>query len=608
MIPMVNANNNPSQINKDIRIYEIWPSAKSEMTEYDDDGITEAYRVGAFATTHVSSELNAKGMLKVTIDKTNGTYDGMTMQQATEIRVPATVMPKSVTGYINGKKIKLTQVQSLEDYTGKEAVWFFNENVNRLAQWGVEGAEGMGQVWVMLPKVDKTKTTVALEVKGYEFAPNASVPAMLAVTEPSAPQMTLAENDVMPYTITLRWAPMADASEIQVLHKGMLYTNFGTIEGENTAFFEDLKPETAYSFKVRAVNPAGESEWVDVELTTAANPLEFAIKGITATATIASQPGAGLWRAFDHDEKGDIWHSIYQGSTVPFDITMDLGSFNTLDRFEYLPRIDAGNGTILEGTWQISENGIDWSEPQAFTWARNNEAKVIKFSETTPMRYIRLHVDKALGNFGSAREFFVFKVPGSPSYIPGDINKDGLIDSNDLTSYMNYTGLRRGDGDFEYVSMGDVNRNGLLDAFDISVVATKLDGGIEYPAVEIGGTLDVAADKKTYNVGDEVVLTVTGRELVNLNAFSIAIPYNPAEYEYVGIEAEAAAGMNNMTYDRLHTDGEKVLYPTFVNIGQQSTVNGTQILAKIRFKAKKRGAFAPKAEKEVLVSPALQVK
>lgn len=39
---------------------------------------------------------------------------------------------------------------------------------------------------------------------------------------------------------------------------------------------------------------------------------------------------------------------------------------------------------------------------------------------------------------------------------------------------MNYTGLRRGDSDFDYVSAGDINRNGLIDAYDISVVATQL--------------------------------------------------------------------------------------------------------------------------------------
>ena len=58
----------------------------------------------------------------------------------------------------------------------------------------------------------------------------------------------------------------------------------------------------------------------------------------------------------------------------------------------------------------------------------------------------------------SGRELYVFRVPGTESFIPGDINQDKAVDENDLTSYMDYTGLRRGDKDFEgYISKGDLN-------------------------------------------------------------------------------------------------------------------------------------------------------
>lgn len=604
IIPMVNANNNPSEIIRGQRIYEVWPAGKSEMTQYDDDGTSEAYLHGQYATTRVVSDLNAKGVLSLTVDPTKGAFEGMAPAQSTIFKVNATAQPKSVVGIVGGKKTRLAEVKTLDEFNAADAAWMYVEAPNRLSQWGVSDAPaGVPQIWVKLPKVMVATTAVGAEIKGFEFNPAAAVPAMSALTAPAAPVMALADGDVAPYHIALRWQPMADASEVQVLHNGMLYTNLGTAEGSNTAFFEDLTPETAYAFRVRAVNPAGASEWVDIDLNTAANPLEFAISGIQAWSTVKSQPGFGLHRAFDLKDSGDIWHSIYQGSTVPFDITMDLGSFNTLDRLEYLPRIDAGNGTILEGSWQISENGIDWSEPTAFSWPRSGDVKVIKFTETTPMRYVRLHVDKALGNFGSAREFYVFRVPGSPSFIPGDINKDGKIDENDLTSYMNYTGLHRGDGDFDYVSMGDVNRNGILDAYDISVVATQLDGGIERPNSAIDGTLEIATEKH----GDEMVVTLLGKGLLDVNALSAAIPYDQTEYEYLGIEPVAAASMTNLTYDRLHTAGDKVLYPVFVNLGDKPTLNGDQVLAKVRFKVRKKGA-ALKLTQPILISPALTVK
>ena len=43
IIPMTLPNNNPSQIRKDLRIYEIYPTAASSFTEYDDDGWSVDY-------------------------------------------------------------------------------------------------------------------------------------------------------------------------------------------------------------------------------------------------------------------------------------------------------------------------------------------------------------------------------------------------------------------------------------------------------------------------------------------------------------------------------------------------------------------------------------
>ena len=94
---------------------------------------------------------------------------------------------------------------------------------------------------------------------------------------------------------------------------------------------------------------------------------------------------------------------------------------------------------------------------------------------------------------------YIFKVPGSETYLSGDINKDKKVDENDLTSYLNYNGLRKGDSDFDYVSIGDVNENGLIDASDISVAATRIgDGVYEKPENTVAGTISIAADKKSY--------------------------------------------------------------------------------------------------------------
>ena len=170
--------------------------------------------------------------------------------------------------------------------------------------------------------------------------------------------------------------------------------------------------------------------------------------------------------------------------------------------------------------------------------------------------------------------------------IPGDINQDGHIDENDLTSYLNYTGLRQGDSDFDgYVSVGDVNHNGLIDAQDISYVATQLEGGVDAQETQLAGTVTIKADQKQYNTGDEIVLSVVGHDLKAVNALSLVLPYNQQQMQFLGVESVAVANMRNMTNDRLHSNGDRVLYPTFVNIGKQTLVEGSPVLFRIRFKA-----------------------
>jgi hypothetical protein len=197
---------------------------------------------------------------------------------------------------------------------------------------------------------------------------------------------------------------------------------------------------------------------------------------------------------------------------------------------------------------------------------------------------------------------YIFKVPGSETFLPGDINKDKKVDENDLTSYLNYTGLRNSDSDFEYVSIGDINENGLIDAYDISVAATHIGEGVyERPENTVAGSLTITADKKAYKAGEEVVITISGKDLANVNAFSLALPYNATEYEYVGIEALNTGSMTNYSKNRMHTNGETVVYPTFVNEGNQDTVNGNAELVKVTLKAKKNVKFTINAVDGVMV-------
>ena len=76
--------------------------------------------------------------------------------------------------------------------------------------------------------------------------------------------------------------------------------------------------------------------------------------------------------------------------------------------------------------------------------------------------------------------------------------------------------------------------------------------------------------------------------LRSVNALSFALPYVESDMEYIGTDAYGMKDMKNLTYDRLHTNGEKSLYPTFVNLGEKECLEGDVELMTIKFRAKRK--------------------
>lgn len=596
IVPMNRPNNNIHEVNTAERIFDIWPAGHSEFTLYDDDGNTEAYMRGEHATTKVTSELDAKGNLAITICPTEGNYDGMVKEKSTLVRINTTARPKSVRAIIGKKKVTLTEGEGAN-------TWRYVERP-QLNQFSTQGTD-MAKVEVTknpvievnLAKGDIMTDETTIEVKGFVY----DKPATRMLTNHgtlSAPVAT--DTKVAPYTLTPTWKAVDNADYYEIRFNSMIYS---TIRN-NSLLFEDLQPGTNYTFELRAVNADGHSEWTTINAKTDKNPLEFAVHGITATNTAKDMPGFGIHRLFDFQESGDIWHTHYSEKAVPFTVTMDLHATITLDKMQYVPRADAGNGTILEADIFTSKDGKTWQAVGTQKWERTPAKKNVTFTDHQQARYIRMDVKKALGDFGSGAELYVFRQPGTKVLIPGDVNQDGKIDENDLTSYMNYTGLKKGDSDFDgYISNGDINGNGLIDAYDISNVATQLEGGVtEKDMRQPAGTITYTYNKAAYQAGDEVTVTVKGTGLQAVNALSLVMPYDLKTMQYTKTDPVAVKDMRNMTYDRHHTDGSQVLYPTFVNIGQQPTIEGLATLFVIHFKAL-RAFRAPKASaKGMLVS------
>lgn len=607
IIPLIHPNNNVAEINKELRIYELYPAGQSTFTEYDDDGTTEAYKEGKGTTTQIESSVE-KMKATITVHPTKGTFDGFINKKATEFRINVTSEPTAVRVKVGSKNIKLKKATSQVQFLKGENVYFFDAapNLNKFATKGTEfgniGITKNPQLLVKVAASDITKNAVVLTVDGFQFNPvNILHKTSGALTAPLAAQVR--SSNLQAYSLQPSWSNVPNADYYEILFNGQRYS---TIK-DTTLLFEDLQPETSYTFQVRSVNKTGFSPWMQFTAKTRQNPLEFAVKGIVSTSTAADQGGSGVFNLFDFDESS-MWHTRWSAKAVPFDLVIDMMSVNQIEKMQYLPR-ERGNGILLKGTIAYSADKNTWSEAVAFEWANNGSTKEFLFNNQPTARYIKIRVSEAVGGFGSGREMYVFKVPGSESYIPGDINNDKHIDNNDLTSYLNYTGLRSGDPEFEgYVSKGDVNKNGLIDAYDISTVAIQLTGGAHARQTDsLSGNIELNAPKKRYSKNEIIEISVKGTNLKSVNALSFALPYPSQDFDFVSITPIGMKGLENMTSDRTHSNGSKALYPTFVNMGEQKVLEGTMELFVIRLRAKRSVSLNLKSMDGLLVDKHLNV-
>ncbi|QZE15725.1 DUF5110 domain-containing protein [Halosquirtibacter laminarini] len=605
IIPMVNPNNNPNGIDKGLRIYEIYPHGNSSFTAYDDDGKTTAYINNECLTTKISSE-EIEGKVHIVVEKSKGSFNGLKSEKKTIFRINTTQSPKKIRAKINGKKCRIKEVNSIEDFNSSNNVFFYNKtpNLNQFStlnsEFAKEEIHKNPQIWVKIDKVNILNDEIELDIKGYEYNPINSYLSKDGALK-TVDNAKVVEDKKTAYSITPTWDSVENADFYQISFNNMLYTNI--LDNEFT--FNNLSPETNYSFKIRAVNTDGASDWITVTTQTKSDPLEFAIHHAEGESDTKFQGSHNVSRLLDFDENSSM-HTKYYKKAIPFNMIIDLKSVNQLDKIQYIPRKVGLNGVFQKGTIYTSIDKVNWTEAGSFDWKRDNTNKIFAFEKRPTVRYVKININKAVGDYGSGKQIYFFKVPGTESYIPGDINKDKKIDKNDLTSYMNYTGLRKGDSDFDYVSIGDVNKNGSIDAYDISNVATQLDGGVsKRDTGKVAGSISIKASKRYYRAGEKVIITVKGVKMNAVNAYSFAIPYSVKSLEFIGVKENGTQKMMNLTYDRLHSNGDKVLYPTFVNIGEKETINGDNTILKIEFKAKTSFKFNLKAKNIILVDKKL---
>ena len=177
IIPMTQPNNNVSEIDPSLRIYEFYPNRHTATVEYDDDGVTEAYRQEKSVSTLIESNVDAKNRVTITIHPTAGSFDGFVKDKKTELRINVTEKPKKLTARINNKKVKLTEVSTAAELLNGENVFWYEEtpNLNKFATKGSEFEKVVitknPLLHIKLGSIDITVNRIELDVEGFRFEP-----------------------------------------------------------------------------------------------------------------------------------------------------------------------------------------------------------------------------------------------------------------------------------------------------------------------------------------------------------------------------------------------------------------------------------------------------
>lgn len=111
----------------------------------------------------------------------------------------------------------------------------------------------------------------------------------------------------------------------------------------------------------------------------------ISVAGVSSEAT--SNSGSAIY-AID----GNIntrWHSNYAGADRDKWITFKFDHNVYLTGMDYMPA-GGGNGKILEGRIEISQDGENWTELGTVNWANNESLKSADFTVTDWARYVRI--------------------------------------------------------------------------------------------------------------------------------------------------------------------------------------------------------------------------
>ncbi|GAA0086735.1 hypothetical protein UT300007_31760 [Clostridium sp. CTA-7] len=595
IIPMNNENNTPEKIDRSQRKFEVYPSGDTNFEIYEDDGLTTDYKEGKSATTMITSSAPKEGKGKAVIKAglLTGDYEGIVNDRSTEFIVNVSEKPTDLALKIGNRNVSLKEASSLEEFEKGTNLYFYDKTPN-LNKYSTEESEFANVKISTTPKlyIKTEKTNVKeneVELTINDFINTQDISKNEVNTKLSVPTNFIApEDSITSNSINLTWDKVEGAESYEIEIDGIIQKNITATQYAH----KNLDFDTDYSYRIRSVDKDGYSNWSEkLIVKTDLDPYRNVPKDMTVKWTEGNYSSEVPKNAIDGDNNSQF-HSAGNAIDKPFII--DMKKAYQIEKLDLLFR-NYGNGSVKRAEIYSSLDGVNYekvfsnaSDSGNAAWATDGQVKTINFTSPIKARYFKVVTKESIGNFLAMREFRPYKVDGTSGQLVGDWNNGGTIEEGDLTFLQNYTGLSSVDADWDYVSMADLNFNNVIDAYDISYVASQLEGGIvPTEGGNVAGEIMLVPNKTSISAGETFTVDVVGTGLTDVNAFSAEVPLDSSKYEFIKTEgAVSTASMKNFSKIRVHSDNSQDLYTVFTNIGDNVRLNGTDTLATITLKAK----------------------
>lgn len=579
---------------------DIYPYGTSRFEMYEDDGCTQAYKEGAHALTKikVTAPKGGRGNVTIHIAPAEGHYEGMEEVRCYEFKIHSKVSPKAIKGIEALAEENWIEVDTREAYEVRSGnVVYF------------DSAEAGGVIYI------KTAAWSVRQALAIEVIDIHNDQREQPVRHDAIPQIPLGFKGITieDLSIQIGWEETAEATAYDLKINGILFENVS-----NPFLHRDLECTTSYTYQVRARNTKGTSSWShEVVLTTLESHLKNVIAGEQMEVSATSErPGYDATKAVNRDDNS-MWLSKSEGEgDLPVIYEMHFKEAYKLNKFEYQSRGKGTKGNITKYNLAISQDGRHYKTlVKEGIWPDQDAPHLVDFKEIVA-KHVKIEALEGNQNYANAIHFKPYKVEGTEAVQIGDYTGGGKVDENDLTFVTNYMGVAYGDNDWDYVSKCDVNYNGRIDVYDLSLVASQLDGGLEVQDKEAKGEITLVTNVDYVKAGETFTVQVVGKGLQDVYAFEAVLTLDTNRYDHRNclgrrckkevIASSSALTEHMINASALKEDEKTRLVVAFSNKGNGMLLQEDGILATFSLVAKGDGVVDLSGVSTLLVGPNLK--